>query len=1616
MSEVTGTSKTYLQGYTEVAGQAADVIIANPNGISVNGGGFINTPNATLTTGTPLLHQGILQGFDISGGNIVIEGDGFNAHNIAKVNLYAKALELNAKLYADALHVSTGENTIDLEGTVTFKEKTGSGLSLDSTLLGGIYANAITLKSTDKGIGVSLPPEVLAQDSLELSANGEIVASKIVAGDAKIKTNEADVRLKGDITAKTLSMDVGKTLFIEEDSIIELSDAFTLNAQNMLNQGELSSLDGKAKSTLSIAQSLENEGFVCGYDIDISATHLENTGAIYSKNALLLNGQTLSNDGLIRSNSTLDLLVSNTLINQKEGVIYSDGNLNIKANSANEKSHTITNYGVIQSEKNIAIHAQTLNNLASMPTVKDLSSSTSETISRGGKNNFDIVTTSVYKTFVDVPSSPAQIIADGSILLELGTLNNVYSLIASDEDIVLNATLANNIGVVLITQTKVVTKQYRDRKKCKRKHGIMKSCKHIADYRGSFTQSENVETPIANYGIQAKKSISGNVITLNNLSAHAGLIGNAEIQAKLATIENLELHVKNLNALSHELTQSSEDGLDFIFDEATVDETLATLKTLEDLQVYQEELLATKSDIEEVLDESKGILHSLESLLPSLQTLDTTANTAPITSTLETLKENFSKIEEHLLALEELSSALKVVDDAKLQKDALLHNQEAMSALITENTSLLQNLDLLALTTSLESKNDTLRSEVGVALAQQSNVEYKIITANNGLYQTNTHHALASTQAINYTTNNRTIIDNITLPKGKYGTFLVAKTKDHPYLIEANPRYTNYNTFISSDYMLSKLDYRPEKTQKRLGDAMYETQLVSNSIVRLSGSRYLEGYGSELSQFQGLMDNALSLRSDLGLELGISLSQEQIARLSKNIVWMVEKEVEGEKVLVPEVYLASSNVKSDGARIEAGEIDLLIQETLLNDGIIASEGQLKIATGSTMTNQNGTLLSGKAMHLSAGGALENLSGTITSGEDMHLSAQSLNSKALSEDKTYTYARGYQTITEKGKASEFLSNGNLSLQTTDKMSLLNSYIKATNDVTLTSTQGDITLSALAQNEKYDFKIGGGYNKGYSTTYAPSSIEASNIYLNASNLSLSASNLTASEDIILHATEGVSILAEKDVSYQDTKVKTKGGLFGGKKVKKDEVSSTKVVSSTLSAKNINIDTSTLSIQGSKLTAEQATIASEIIGLISLKNSEYESHFSDKSGMMTRTIVSKGHVKEEVVPALIEVRDQLIINNKDVTQQLLQTDNLMKTITSQSGLSIEQIKLVEAYAKSDEWNKKMTTLSGVGSLIVVAVVTVCTMGAGAGVAAGMVQGMNMAASAATQAAIQSAIQAAIQSVVVQATSSLVTAAITGNSPLLDTNAVIKGAVLAGVMSYTNTTLTTDALKENMSAYDYAKNATIRGTVLGVGSEISGGTFKDGFATGAVLSVANDGALQMRQYVKENFDYAGKNGEPVPDNVKSVGVNGDGVRLGGSHPEQIIENGKLTDIMQVTAPTGGSQTGERLIFGTPYTEGGVIDKTVEYFAGAHDFMSSWNYENVNIDGQTYTVLKDNGTLVNVASGALLVPSIPLATAPFIQNNINEINTINYIQKEENKKAEDFIKQQTQSTLNENN
>ena len=53
LNEVNSANPSQLRGYVEVAGPRSEVIIANPAGIQVDGGGFINASRATLTTGTP---------------------------------------------------------------------------------------------------------------------------------------------------------------------------------------------------------------------------------------------------------------------------------------------------------------------------------------------------------------------------------------------------------------------------------------------------------------------------------------------------------------------------------------------------------------------------------------------------------------------------------------------------------------------------------------------------------------------------------------------------------------------------------------------------------------------------------------------------------------------------------------------------------------------------------------------------------------------------------------------------------------------------------------------------------------------------------------------------------------------------------------------------------------------------------------------------------------------------------------------------------------------------------------------------------------------------------------------------------------------------------------------------------------------------------------------------------------------------------------------------------------------------------------------------------------------------------------------------------------------------
>lgn len=185
INEVTGSSRSELLGQLEVAGQKANVMIANPNGITCDGCGFINTSGAILTTGKPQFDaQGALDALTVTKGQITIGGQGLNGQSTEYIDIISRATELNGKIQANTLSFTQGANQIAFKDG-TAKTIAGEGaapqLAVDTKALGGMYANKIRLIATENGVGVNLKDITSTQRDITLSANGRMELSNLQA-------------------------------------------------------------------------------------------------------------------------------------------------------------------------------------------------------------------------------------------------------------------------------------------------------------------------------------------------------------------------------------------------------------------------------------------------------------------------------------------------------------------------------------------------------------------------------------------------------------------------------------------------------------------------------------------------------------------------------------------------------------------------------------------------------------------------------------------------------------------------------------------------------------------------------------------------------------------------------------------------------------------------------------------------------------------------------------------------------------------------------------------------------------------------------------------------------------------------------------------------------------------------------------------------------------------------------------------------------------------------------------------------------------------------------------------------------------------------------------------
>ncbi|WP_275899911.1 hemagglutinin repeat-containing protein [Pectobacterium brasiliense] len=329
INEVVSSNRSTLAGYLEVGGKQASVIVANPNGITCDGCGFINAPQVTLTTGKPQLDaQGNLQHIDVKRGDITLTGQGLDASKSDYLSLIARTAQIDAGLNANDARIVLGANQVDANGTVTAQAVDSNvKVALDTGALGGMYTNRIKLVSSDKGVGVNVGNLSARSGDITLSANG-----KLSLGDAVAKGT-----IQADADALTLrgKQQAGEALTLNAKQDITLQDATLRAGQNI----ELTSGGGL---------NAQNNVISAGVDAQ---------GTVKSANQLILKG-----DGVTLSNT--QLAAGKVTVNAGQS-LQQDAQSGIKAESALEMRGDAVSLAGSAGAENVRLEAKTLNGAGS---------------------------------------------------------------------------------------------------------------------------------------------------------------------------------------------------------------------------------------------------------------------------------------------------------------------------------------------------------------------------------------------------------------------------------------------------------------------------------------------------------------------------------------------------------------------------------------------------------------------------------------------------------------------------------------------------------------------------------------------------------------------------------------------------------------------------------------------------------------------------------------------------------------------------------------------------------------------------------------------------------------------------------------------------------------------------------------------------------------------------------------------------------------------------------------------------------------------------------------------------------------------------------------------------
>ncbi|WP_145583103.1 hemagglutinin repeat-containing protein [Yersinia thracica] len=271
LNEVISRNPSLLLGKQEVFGMTADYILANPNGITCNSCGFINTNRNSLVVGNPLVEQGNLQGFDTRNNTNLLEiGEGYTASG-GTLDLITPRINILGNIVSTQdINIILGQNKVSADGTI-LKSADYSGTAYDSKMFGSMVASRIRIVNTAEGNGINMSGSFTTHKSVDISTSGKLNLD--IDSDPELDYNPSPADLRGE----NITINAGD-IFTSGDIVESTSDGSTTQTLKRTKiKGSNISIIAKQKSHLDAAIVDGKNVVMQGGDIKLDTETLTNT-------------------------------------------------------------------------------------------------------------------------------------------------------------------------------------------------------------------------------------------------------------------------------------------------------------------------------------------------------------------------------------------------------------------------------------------------------------------------------------------------------------------------------------------------------------------------------------------------------------------------------------------------------------------------------------------------------------------------------------------------------------------------------------------------------------------------------------------------------------------------------------------------------------------------------------------------------------------------------------------------------------------------------------------------------------------------------------------------------------------------------------------------------------------------------------------------------------------------------------------------------------------------------------------------------------------------------------------------------------------------------------------